>query len=60
MEKKISNHNIYITTNDFNKFSGAVFDERLIQTKLATVIDLNNVQQRAIKNEKTKNYEHLI
>ena len=60
MEKKISNHNIYITTNDFNKFSGAVFDERWKQTKLATVIDLNNVEQRAIKNEKKKNYEHLI
>ena len=60
MEKKISNHNTYITTNDFNKFSGAVFDERLKQTKLATVIDLNNVEQCAIKNEKKKNYEHLI
>ena len=51
MEKKISNHNIYIITNDFKKFSGVVFDERLKQTKLATIIDLNNVKQRAIKNE---------
>ena len=33
----------------------------LKQTKLATIIDLNNVKQRAIKNEqKQKNYKHLI
>ena len=33
----------------------------LKQTKLATIIDLNNVKQRAIKNEKKqKNYKHLI
>ena len=33
MEKKISNHNIYIITNDFNKSSGVVFDERFKANK---------------------------
>ena len=33
----------------------------LKQTKLATIIDLSNVKQRAIKNEKKqKNYKNLI
>ena len=33
---------VYITTNDFNKFSCIVFDERLKQTNLAN----NHVKQR--------------
>ena len=54
IRKKILNHNKYITNNDFNKFSGAIFHERSKQAKLAA-IDLKNVEQYAIRNEeKTK------
>ena len=51
IEKKIPGHEKYITTNDFNKFLGTIFDERLKQAKLATGNDLNTVVKRAIKNE---------
>ena len=51
IENKIPGHEKYITTNDFNKFLGTIFDERLKQAKLATGNDLNTVVQRAIKNE---------
>ena len=27
--KKFTNHDKYITVNDFNKFSGKIFDEKL-------------------------------
>ena len=50
-ENKIPGHEKYITTNDFNKFLGTIFDERLKQAKLATGNDLNTVVKRAIKNE---------
>ena len=51
IEKKLRGHNKYITTNDFNKFSGAMFEERLKQIKLATNNDLNTVQQNAARNK---------
>ena len=53
IEKRIPDHDKYIPTNDFttNKFSGAIFDARLKQAKLATNIDLNIVKQRTIRNE---------
>ena len=51
IENKIPGHEKYITTNDFNKFLGTIFDERLKQAKLATGNDLNTVVKRAIKNE---------
>ena len=44
IKKKILNHDKYITTNDFNKFSGAIFDERLKQENLVTNNDLNTVE----------------
>ena len=50
-KRKIPNHDKYITTNDFNKFSGAIFDERL-KTELTTNKALNTVEQCPIKNEK--------
>ena len=50
-KKKICNHDKSITTIDFNKFSSAIFDGRLKQAKLSTGINLNTVEQRAIKNE---------
>ena len=40
--------------NYFNKYLGAVFNERLKQAKLATNNDFNTVEQ------KQKNYKHLI
>ena len=52
IENKIPGHEKYVTTNDFNKFLGTIFDERLKQAKLATGNDLNTVVKRAIKNEK--------
>ena len=33
IQKKIPNHNKYITPDDFNKCSGAIFDERLFYQK---------------------------
>ena len=51
IEKKMPGHDRYITTNDFNKLSGVIFDERLKQAKLATTNDLGTVDQGAIKNE---------
>ena len=70
MEKKISNHNIYIYIYIYiyilllmilTNFQVLYLMKGLKQTKLATIIDLNNVKQRAIKNEKKqKNYKHLI
>ena len=40
IEKKIPDHDKYITILELNKFLGAIFDERLKQAKLAT----NNVR----------------
>ena len=45
IELKISD----ITINDFNKFSCTVFDETLKQARSATSIELNIVEQSAIK-----------
>ena len=60
IRKKILNHNKYITNNDFNKFSGAIFDERSKQAKVAAT-DLKNVEQYAIRNEeKTKNVTNIL
>ena len=58
------NHDNHITTTDFNKFSGAIFDERLnkqqkikkIATRKALVL-LNNALSKMRK--KYKNYRHL-
>ena len=41
--------------NVLNKFSGAIFDERLASTKLAANNDLNTVEQRSIKNKTITN-----
>ena len=41
----------YITTNEFNKFSSEIFDERLKKAKLASANNLNTVKQHATKNE---------
>ena len=39
IEKEVSHHDKYITTNDFNKFWGAEFDVRSKQAKLGTPND---------------------
>ena len=59
IERKILGQNKYIATNDFNKFLGVIFAERLKQAKSAT--KLGTFEQFAIKNEKKKsrNYNHL-
>ena len=49
-KKQQPDHDKFITTNYFHKFSVAVFDKRL--KKLVTIIDLNTLEQCAIKNEK--------
>ena len=51
IEKKIPNHCKYTVTNDFNKFPGIVFDERLKEAKTATNKDLGTDEQRATENE---------
>ena len=51
----------FITTIEFNKFLGTIFDENLKQANLATNADLANVEQRAIENKKPKkNKKHVI
>ena len=52
IKKKVPNHDKYITKISFDKHTGAIFDERLKQAKLATIKYLNSVEQRAIRNEK--------
>ena len=49
--KKIRDDSKYITADEFNKFSGEIFDERLKQGKLVTTNDLNTFNQLATKNE---------
>ena len=52
IEKRVPDHYKYITTNDFNKSQGAIFDERLKQAESAMRSNLNTVEQHAIQNEK--------
>ena len=40
IEKKISNHDKYITTTSFNKFSGVILDEGLKQAESGTKDDI--------------------
>ena len=47
VKKNIPDDAKYIITNEFNKFVGAIFDEKLKQAKLGTNKDLTDVEQRA-------------
>ena len=49
----------YITDNEFNKFSGEIFDAKLKKPKLVANADLVNVEQRVIENKKQKNKKHI-
>ena len=51
IENKILINNKYITTDDFNKFLGTAFAERLKQAKLRKITDHNTVEHRAIENK---------
>ena len=55
IEKKISGHDKYVTAIDFNKFVGAIFDKRLKQVKLMTLLLLSNILSKMRKNRKTRN-----
>lgn len=48
-----------ITDNEFNKFSGEIFDAKLKKSKLVANGDLVNVEQRVIENKKQKNKKHI-
>ena len=48
---KTSDHDKYITTTDFNRFSGTIFDKRLEQANLPATTNINAIEQRAIKNK---------
>lgn len=48
-----------ITDNEFNKFSGEIFDAKLKKSKLVANGDLANVEQRVIENKKQKNKNHI-
>lgn len=41
----------YFTTNEFNKFSGKIFDKGLKRAKLETTTHLSTIEQCAVKNE---------
>ena len=45
-----------MTNNDFNKFSGGIFDERLKQAKLTTYNNINSIERPAIRNLRTFTY----
>ena len=49
-----------ITDNEFNKFSGEIFDAKLKKSKLVANGDLANVEQRVIENKKQKNKNHIV
>ena len=51
-EDKIADHSACITFNDFDRFSSAIFDERLTQAKLATNKDLDTAEVCVIENKK--------
>ena len=61
-EDEIPKHDNYITTYDFNKFSGTIFDERLKRAKLATYDDLDTVSNNVLSEirKKEKNFKRLI
>ena len=62
IEDEIPKHDNYITTYDFNKFSGTIFDERLKRAKLATYDDLDTVSNNVLSEirKKEKNCKRLI
>ena len=45
VEDRTSNHDRYITTNDFHKSLGSVFHERLTEASLTTNKNLGTVEQ---------------
>ena len=51
IRNKISGHDKCINSNNFNKFTGAIFDKRSKQVKSAINNDLNTAEQSSIKNE---------
>ena len=51
VEDRTSNHDRYITTNDFHKSLGSVFNERLTEASLTTNKNLGTVEQWTIKIE---------
>ena len=42
IEKKVPNHDKYVTTNDFKKFSSKIFDERLKQARSGSTTDITD------------------
>ena len=56
VEKTYYDHDKHITPNKFNKFPGAIFDEKL-KAKLATIA---SVEQRAIENDKKERKKKKI
>ena len=59
-EKKIRDHDKYITTNDFNKFSGTIFDGKLKYAKLPTKADLAKFIKKRYFDEKLKNINKKV
>lgn len=51
VEKHILDDVKYYNTDEFNKFSSKIFDEKFKKAKLATINDLKTVKQIATKNE---------
>ena len=58
---KIPDHPKYITTSEFNEFSGWIFNTKLKQGNLATNSDVDAVSQRVKKSEeKTEKLQTFI
>ena len=51
IKDKIPDHDRYVASNNFNKFSGAAFYYRWEQAKLTANNNLGIADQRSIKNE---------
>ena len=54
IEDKIPDHSVYITSNDFNRFSGTIFDERLKGPQLATSHDLYTAEKKCYQKRENQ------
>ena len=60
IEKKLNNHDKYIITPEFNKFTAECFDERLKQANLVTMTDFDTKLIRRNKKVNSNKTEHLL
>ena len=60
VEKKISNHDVYITNQEFNKLTSENFAARLAQTNLATKNVCGGFVKQTDFDDKIKNINRKV